>query len=356
MTISGRQESGKLIMADIKNNRYYISIKEFPVKDKNDLSIFLKKQTELALPPVRYTIEMLLIFVLAGLISIITGLVLGKNISTPIMRLNRSVSRISNGDYSENIRAMGKDEIGILARNVNIMKNKIQRSQESLKDFTYMLSHEIKNMITSINGYAVGITEGVYSTEEEINEALDIIKNKSKDLENITESLLMLSKIENRIIEISKEEVNFEKIINDLLKLYEPELGRNRLKIKKTFAIMPETKHFSDKYLIQTVISNLINNAIKYSNTESEIIINSVSDDESVIISVSNSGPDITEDEKYKIYNMFYRSKKYEFKNIKGFGLGLAISRRIAGILGADLDFDSKKNINTFIFKIPLNR
>ena len=45
-----------------------------------------------------------------------------------------------------------------------------------------MLSHEIKNMITSINGYAVGITEGVYSSEAEINEALDIIKSKSKDL------------------------------------------------------------------------------------------------------------------------------------------------------------------------------
>jgi signal transduction histidine kinase len=217
-----------------------------------------------------------------------------------------------------------------------------------------MLSHEIKNMITSINGYAVGITEGVYSSEAEINEALDIIKSKSKDLENITESLLMLSRIENRIIDISREDVDFEKIINDLLKLYDPELGKNMLVIKKTFDIKPGTKLLSDKYLIQTVVSNLINNAIKYSTTQSEIAINAMSDDKSIIIAVSNSGHGISEEEKDKIFNMFYRSEKYEFKNIKGFGLGLAISRRIANILGADLDFNSIENINTFTFKIPL--
>ena len=70
--------------------------------------------------------------------------------------------------------------------------------------------------------------------------------------------------------------------------------------------------------------------------------------------SVSNSGFGITGDEKDKIFNMFYRSKKYEFKNIKGFGLGLAISKRIANILGAGLDFESAGNINTFIFRIPV--
>ena len=353
LTISNRQAFGKLMVADIKNSRYYISIKEFRIKDTGYLSIFLKKQTELVLPPLRYALEILLIFLLAGLISIITGLILGKNISNPILRLNRSVSRISNGDYSENIRAKGTDEIGVLARNFNIMKNKIERSQESLKDFTYMLSHEIKNMITSINGYAVGITEGVYSSEAEINEALDIIKSKSKDLENITESLLMLSRIENRIIDISREDVDFEKIINDLLKLYEPELGKNMQVIKKTFDIKPGTRLLSDKYLIQTVVSNLINNAIKYSTAQSEIAINAMSDEKSIIIAVSNSGHSISEEEKDKIFNMFYRSEKYEFKNIKGFGLGLAISRRIANILGADLDFNSNENINTFTFKIP---
>jgi methyl-accepting chemotaxis protein len=197
----------KLVYSQINGIQYFISIRELQISSQNLVSIFLKKQDDIVLPPFSYAVDMLLIFFIAGLISIITGLLLGRNISGPIMRLSKSVSRISNGDYTENIKVRGSDEISILAGNINNMKNKIQRSQDSLKEFTYMLSHEIKNMITSVNGYAVGISEGVYSTEDEINEALNIIKSKTKDLENITESLLMLSRVENRLIELEKKEI-----------------------------------------------------------------------------------------------------------------------------------------------------
>jgi len=355
LTIPSNSNFGKLIYSQISGSQYFISVQDFQIGGQNLISIFLKKQDEIVLPPYSYTVDMLLIFLIAGLISIITGLLLGRNISGPIMRLSKSVGRISNGDYTENINVRGSDEISILARNIDSMKNKIQRSQDSLKEFTYMLSHEIKNMITSVNGYAVGISEGVYSTEDEINEALNIIKSKTKDLENITESLLMLSRVENRLIELEKEEIKIENIIDDLIKLYEPELTRNRLTIKKTYNIKAGLKLMSDKYLVQTVISNLVNNAMKYSSRDSEIIVEVSSDHKNVTFSVSNSGFGITGDEKDKIFNMFYRSKKYEFKNIKGFGLGLAISKRIANILGAGLDFKSAENINTFIFRIPIS-
>jgi signal transduction histidine kinase len=352
--ISSDNDFNKLIYSKISGSQYFMSIRKFQTGSQSLISIFLKKQDEIVLPPFSYAVDMLLIFLIAGLISIITGLLLGRNISGPIMRLSKSVSRISNGDYTENIKARGSDEISILASNINNMKNKIQRSQDSLKEFTYMLSHEIKNIITSVNGYAVGISEGVYSTDDEINEALNIIKSKTKDLENITESLLMLSRVENRLIELEKKEIKIEIIIDDLIKLYEPELTRNGLTIKKTYSIKAGTRLMSDKYLVQTVISNLVNNAMKYSSPDSDIAVEVFSDRNNVAFSVSNSGYGITGDEKDKIFNMFYRSKKYEFKNIKGFGLGLAISKRIANILGAGLDFESVGNINTFIFRIPV--
>ena len=233
--ISSNNNFDKLIYSQISGSQYFISIQEFQISSQSLISIFLKKQDEIVLPPFSYAIDMLLIFLIAGLISIITGLLLGRSISGPIMRLSKSVGRISNGDYTENITVRGSDEISILASNINNMKNKIQRSQDSLKEFTYMLSHEIKNIITSVNGYAVGISEGVYSTEDEINEALNIIKSKTKDLENITESLLMLSRVENRLIELEKKEIKIENIVDDLIKLYEPELTRNKLTIKKTY-------------------------------------------------------------------------------------------------------------------------
>jgi methyl-accepting chemotaxis protein len=180
--VSSNNNFDKLIYTQISGGQYFVSIREFQISSQNLISIFLKKQDEIVLPPFSYAIDMLLIFLIAGLISIITGLLLGRSISGPIMRLSKSVGRISNGDYTENITVRGSDEISILASNINNMKNKIQRSQDSLKEFTYMLSHEIKNIITSVNGYAVGISEGVYSTEDEINEALNIIKRPYKTI------------------------------------------------------------------------------------------------------------------------------------------------------------------------------
>ncbi|MCL4417875.1 MAG: ATP-binding protein, partial [Actinobacteria bacterium] len=102
-----------------------------------------------------------------------------------------------------------------------------------------------------------------------------------------------------------------------------------------------------------SVLSNLINNAIKYATPDSEIVVKINSDKNFITFSVANEGYAISEDEKDKIFNMFYRSKKYDFKNIKGFGLGLAIAKKISGILGASLNFETSGKINTFKFEIP---
>ena len=354
LRLGPQNDMGSLMLSKIGGRNYYVSIQEFTIGSSRFLSIFFKQQNDIVIPPLKYLFSLSLIFLIAGLISLITGILLGKTISGPILKLNKSVSRISNGDYSEKIRAASDDEIGILARNINLMKNKIQKSQQSLKEYTFILSHEIKNMITSISGYASGISEGVYSSKEEIVQALSIIKSKSKDLENITESLLMLSKIENRIIDVLKEEINIDEITDDIINLYEKELEENKLEIKKFYKLPQTLKLMSDRYLVQTVISNLINNAIKYSSAGSGITINLTADNESVVFSVSNIGEKISGSEKDKIFNMFYRSKQYDFKNIKGFGLGLAISKKISTVLGASLDFVSEENNNTFIFSIPL--
>ncbi|MCL5070093.1 MAG: HAMP domain-containing histidine kinase [Actinobacteria bacterium] len=349
-----RNNSSKLMDFEIAGNKYYVSVNKFILDDGEYYSLFFKKSNEITIPPVRYFMNLIFIFIIAALISIITGIMLGNNISKPILKLNKSVSKISNGDYGENIDIKSYKEINALARNINVMKNKIQKSQDSLKDFTYMLSHEIKNMLTSINGYAIGINDGVYSTQQEIDDAIKIIINKTKDLENMTESLLMLSKIENKIVELSKEEINIESTVDDLLKLYEPECTKNNLRISKFTNLKPDLKLFSDKYLLQTILSNLINNAIKYATPDSEIVVNINSNENFITLSVANEGYAISEDEKDKIFNLFYRSKKYDFKNIKGFGLGLAIAKKISGILGARLNFKTSGKINTFKFEIPI--
>ncbi|MCE5329310.1 sensor histidine kinase, partial [bacterium] len=180
------------------------------------------------------------------------------------------------------------------------------------------------------------------------------------DLENLTNSLLLLSKVENKIIEIKKDEIYPVEIINEMIETYDNQLAISKLKMIKKINIKDDFKLKSDKYLLQTILSNLINNAIKYSMTDSDIEISLSNENtgniEYLVFSVSNKGLEISKEEKEKIFKMFYRGNKAEFYNIEGYGLGLAISQKIAHYLNARLDFRSEGKLNTFILRMNLTK
>lgn len=348
----------KIVNYNLTNKKYYVSIYKLKVGELDLYSAFFKEKKDLDVPPIRYFLALALLSFAALLISYFAGFILSRNISGNLIKLSGYVRKISSGDYDEEIKIKTGDEIEDLADNINLMKNKIKISQYSLKEFTSTVSHEIKNMLTVIQGYSEGIKSGIYKGKEEISDALHKIISKTKDLENLTNSLLLLSKVENKFIETKKDEVNPVEIVNELIETYENQLFINRLKIVKNINIDDTVRLKSDKYLIQTILSNLINNAIKYSMPNSSIEISLLSENlrslKYLVFSVSNEGFEISSKEKEKIFKMFYRGDKAEFYNIEGYGLGLAISHKIATYLKATLDFKSDGKLNTFILRMDL--
>lgn len=348
----------KIVNYNLTNKKYYVSVYKLKVGELDLYSAFFKEKKDLDVPPIRYFLALALLSFAALLISYFAGFILSRNISGNLIKLSGYVRKISSGDYDEEIKIKTGDEIEDLADNINLMKNKIKISQYSLKEFTSTVSHEIKNMLTVIQGYSEGIKSGIYKGKEEISDALHKIISKTKDLENLTNSLLLLSKVENKFIETKKDEVNPVEIVNELIETYENQLFISRLKIVKNINIDDTIRLKSDKYLIQTILSNLINNAIKYSMPNSSIEISLLSENlrslKYLVFSVSNEGFEISSEEKGKIFKMFYRGDKAEFYNIEGYGLGLAISHKIATYLKATLDFKSDGKLNTFILRMNL--
>jgi len=349
----GNENFGRLIDSRISDRKYYISIYEFEAGGIKYYSIFFKNQSEVEIPRSSYFLALIVIFFTALIVSGLAGFILGRHLSNPILKLSRAVEKISSGDYDKKINIRDTDEIGTLAKNIDLMKDKIKRSQSSLKDFTSMISHEIKNMLTSIQGYSIGIRDGVYHDKDEVGQALDIVISKTLDLENLTNSLLILSKVENKIIEINKVKINIVDLAENLIDLYRPELLKHNIGLKQNFG--PEDKIYisSDKYLFQSILSNLINNAVKYSEKNSTINVNINRKGNNIIFSVNNKSKPISRDDRERIYKMFNRPDKVDFRNIKSFGLGLAISKRLSSLLGYHLIFDTADSINTFSLKIP---
>jgi len=349
----------KIVNYNLTNKQYYVSVYKIKTGTLDLFSAFFKEKKDLDVPLVRYFFALSLLFVAALLISYFAGFILSKNISGNLIKLSGYVKKISAGDYDEEIIIKTRDEIQDLADNINLMKDKIKISQYSLKEFTSTVSHEIKNMLTVIQGYSEGIKSGIYQSREEIGDALHKIISKTRDLENLTNSLLLLSKVENNFIEIRRDEINPIEIVEELIETYENQLFISQLKIVENINIDNKIRLKGDRYLIQTILSNLINNAIKYSMPNSIIQISLSNENlrnvKYIVFSVSNEGLEISNEEKGKIFKMFYRGDKAEFYNIEGYGLGLAISHKIATYLKAALDFKSDGKINTFILRMNLN-
>ncbi|MCX6347620.1 MAG: HAMP domain-containing sensor histidine kinase [Actinobacteria bacterium] len=349
----------KIVNYNLTNKQYYVSVYKIKTGTLDLFSAFFKEKKDLDVPPVRYFFALAILFVTALLISYYSGFILSKNISGNLIKLSGYVKKISAGDYDEEIIIKTRDEIQDLADNINLMKDKIKISQYSLKEFTSTVSHEIKNMLTVIQGYSEGIKSGIYQSREEIGDALHKIISKTRDLENLTNSLLLLSKVENNFIEIRRDEINPIEIVEELIETYENQLFISQLKIVENINIDNKIRLKGDRYLIQTILSNLINNAIKYSMPNSIIQISLSTENlrnvKYIVFSVSNEGLEISNEEKGKIFKMFYRGDKAEFYNIEGYGLGLAISHKIATYLKAALDFKSDGKINTFILRMNLN-
>jgi len=349
----------KIVNYNLTNKQYYVSVYKIKTGTLDLFSAFFKEKKDLDVSPVRYFFALAILFVTALLISYYSGFILSKNISGNLIKLSGYVKKISAGDYDEEIIIKTRDEIQDLADNINLMKDKIKISQYSLKEFTSTVSHEIKNMLTVIQGYSEGIKSGIYQSREEIGDALHKIISKTRDLENLTNSLLLLSKVENNFIEIRRDEINPIEIVEELIETYENQLFISQLKIVENINIDNKIRLKGDRYLIQTILSNLINNAIKYSMPNSIIQISLSNENlrnvKYIVFSVSNEGLEISNEEKGKIFKMFYRGDKAEFYNIEGYGLGLAISHKIATYLKAALDFKSDGKINTFILRMNLN-
>ena len=349
----------KIVNFNLTNKKYYVSVYKIKVGGSDFYCAFFKEKKDLDVPPIRYFMALALLSFAALLISYFAGFILSRGISGNLVKLSGYVKKISAGNYDEEISIKTKDEIQDLAENINLMKSKIKISQYSLKEFTSTVSHEIKNMLTVIQGYSEGIKAGIYKSKEEVDDALHKIISKTKDLENLTNSLLVLSKVENKFIEIKKDYINPVEIVEELIETYENQLFISNLKIAKKINIDNSVRLKSDRYLIQTILSNLINNAIKYSLPNSTIDISLSNENirglKYLVFSVSNEGFEISDEEKGKIFKMFYRGDKAEFYNIEGYGLGLAISHKIATYLKATLDFKSDGKLNTFILRMRMS-
>jgi signal transduction histidine kinase len=183
--------------------------------------------------------------------------------------------------------------------------------------------------------------------QNEYEEKIRFCISEVDRLNHIVDQLLLLARFENQKQNVKQESIYLNALILDNLTRFSEKTERKKLKIKADFT--DDYYIQSDNYLVSIIFSNLISNAIKYSNDKGEILLQLDKTPTEIIFTISDYGVGILEQDLNKIFNSFYRSDVSNHPEIKGTGLGLSIVKRLCDILNFNIEVFSKINKGTKI-------
>jgi two-component system phosphate regulon sensor histidine kinase PhoR len=219
--------------------------------------------------------------------------------------------------------------------------SRLRRLENIRRDFVANVSHELRTPITSIKGFVDTLLDRSPEDTNEAKRFLEIVRKHADRLNTIIEDLLSLSRIEQGAAE---SELSLQKSsIREILaaSVHACEMKAKSKGIKIDLECSPDMYAKADPALLEQAVINLIDNAIKYSDSGSVVNIVAAPSETTVDISVMDRGIGISEQHLSRVFERFYRVDKARSRDLGGTGLGLAIVKHIAIAHGGDVEIDS---------------
>lgn len=286
-------------------------------------------------------------FVLSVLLAFGLLLVLNR-IFRPLKQISRTSKDIANGAYETRLPVSGHDELTEMSQSFNHMAEEIQRQMTELKDaadkkqqFVDNFAHELRTPLTAIYGYAEYMQKAVLSEDDRLS-ALNYIMSESRRLQTVAFQLLELANLQNN--QITCEELKVSSLFETVRQTLYSKLAGNDVQIK--FSSEIETIR-GDSCLMESMLINLIDNAIKACDKGGHIIVSAAKEAGRKKISVRDNGKGMTPEVLLQITEPFYRGEKSRNRSDGGAGLGLALCKQIASSHDAELSFSSRPGEGT---------
>ena len=244
-------------------------------------------------------------------------------------------------------RAMtAREEIVVTFLDVTESRN----IEKMKKDFILNISHELRTPLTAIKGYLETLEEDLKADQRKY--LVPVLRNTDR-LINIVNDLLLLSELEAEEIKIKFEEIDLRGLIENVLKIFESRAGEKKLKIATEIdENLPAV--FGDAFRLEQIFINLIDNAIKYTET-GKITIEAKKVKNQLVISIQDSGIGIPQNDVPRIFERFYVVDKSRSRSGGGTGLGLSIVKHIAIQHGGNVTVESTSGVGTtFTVYLPL--
>ncbi|MCP4718172.1 MAG: HAMP domain-containing histidine kinase [Desulfobacteraceae bacterium] len=267
------------------------------------------------------------ILIIGGVVALLI-IPLARRITQRINRLNRSAREFANGNLSCRTDIKGYDEIAKLGHSFNFMADKLEKLIQGSKDLSANVSHELRSPLTRIRVSKELIADKLEKLDKErartdIHRYIQNMESDIQSLDTLIDQVLKLSKIDYQESELSLENFDFKDFLTTELKQYHSLLRQKNIGLEQDIAPVLISQ---DKSVLKSVLSNLLENAVKYTTKNGKIrICTLAAHRKGLVFKVTNSCPPLDDKELEMIFNPFYRTRG---NTAPGSGLGLTIAQK----------------------------
>jgi len=289
--------------------------------------------------------DILKMYFISFIISLAAAAILAftfyKRITAPINEVKKAAEAFSKGQLDTRVNIVGHDEMAILAEAFNDMADSLTQIEKMRRSFVSDVSHELRTPMTTITGFIQGILDGTIP-EEKKELYLKIVLDETKRLSKLVSDLLESSRINSDDVALEKSKFDINEQIRITLIGFDERLDEKNINVNISFANDREFV-FADKDSIKRVLTNLIDNAIKFSFEGGNLDIATEDAGEKVLIRVRNEGEGVPEESRKHIFERFYKNDKSRSMNKNGVGLGLYIVKSIVNKHGEKITLVSEE-------------
>lgn len=309
-------------------------------------------------------------YIVAIFLIIVLSLIYSNMVAKPLIKINKTASKMAKLNFNEKCEINSDDEIGSLSQSLNFLSENLDSALNSLrqanakleediekerkieknrKEFVAAVSHELKTPITLIDGYAEGLKDDIFEEKDRIY-YIDVIIDEARKMGNLVSDMLDLSQFESGAFKLLEEEFFIDELIKTTVKKFSAVMKDKNIGLRLN--LIEKVKVKADWNRIEQVITNYFINAIKNTYENGKILIEMKEQGEYIIVSVENEGNNIPEEELCKIWDTFYKIDKSRSRKLGGTGIGLAIVKNIIFLHNGSVGVENTNTGVKFFFQL----
>ncbi|WP_226477658.1 sensor histidine kinase efflux regulator BaeS [Pseudomonas sp. MWU16-30323] len=258
---------------------------------------------------------------------------IARTLLEPVKRVAAATHRLASGDYSSRVAVASNDEVGQLARDFNQLAYTLERNEQMRREFMADVSHELRTPLSVLRGELEAIEDGVRTLNQG---SMKSLQGEVSMLSKLVDDLYELSLADVGALTYRKHACALDQLLNSSVSMFQERLNARRLRIELDLPAEP-LEMLADANRLQQLFSNLLENAVRYTDPEGVIRIRAFPDQADVCIDFLDSGPGVSAEQLPRLFERFYRGESSRNRASGGAGLGLAICQSIALAHGGSL-------------------